>query len=708
MNGRKLEFAGMAVLGVAACGMAMVGPDTHPSLQHGLEISRAAGPNQAAAPEQAFPGAGRLDNPGSAPADAPFRSGVVAYVSGSGGEPWGMPGNVHALDDVFGAGNWTRLDFPTAVGNGLWDYGLILLEGGDGADAEFTTFVNTYRADMEAWVNTGGSLIINAARGGGGDLDLGFGITLHHAPSDTGTAADTSHPIYDGPYGFTGGFFEGAYLAHDYLTGAICLMTGDDGGSILAEKSSGAGHVIAGGLSLPFFGEHEFWSPNCAIMHRNMLAYAFDRAGELELKYLQPIDCEEGGYYSNLNSDSTPYVRYDDFICNATGAIGRVAFWGASYDHDIAQGCGATGNLQAIRIDFYEWLSGGPCGFLPGDLLCSYTIPAEQLQYVYECTWQNACDYYKYTVDLPEPCFQLEGQHFVLMIGGILLDPNDTCVFIWTPSTVVYGTAGASQDRLNSDWFCSEEDQAFELYTIVPGEDKYEQPPNCDDYLWFSNVNSNVNPWIRMDDFVCYQTGTIQTIVFWGNGWDISAQQECGLDNLPHFLVEIYKWIPEGPCNWMPGELLCSYTIPTEDLAPVYECTGPQGDCFRFTADLPEPCYQEEGVHYVLRIGAVVADPEDSCVFGWLPTPTIHGSVAASYDPWLNDWHCGDYDQSFALYTEIGEPCPWDFDGDGDVDTADLLHLLACWGTPCGDVDGDGDTDTADLLALLGAWGECP
>ena len=55
-----------------------------------------------------------------------------------------------------------------------------------------------------------------------------------------------------------------------------------------------------------------------------------------------------------------------------------------------------------------------------------------------------------------------------------------------------------------------------------------------------------------------------------------------------------------------------------------------------------------------------------------------------------------------------GEECPADFDGDGDVDTADLLHLLGAWGTPDGDVDGDGDTDTADLLALLAAWGECP
>jgi len=62
-----------------------------------------------------------------------------------------------------------------------------------------------------------------------------------------------------------------------------------------------------------------------------------------------------------------------------------------------------------------------------------------------------------------------------------------------------------------------------------------------------------------------------------------------------------------------------------------------------------------------------------------------------------------------ALFEWFGElPCPTDFDGDGEVDTADLLHLLAGWGTPDGDVDGDDDTDTADLLALLGAWGECP
>lgn len=50
-----------------------------------------------------------------------------------------------------------------------------------------------------------------------------------------------------------------------------------------------------------------------------------------------------------------------------------------------------------------------------------------------------------------------------------------------------------------------------------------------------------------------------------------------------------------------------------------------------------------------------------------------------------------------------------DLDGDGDVDTTDLLALLAAWG-PCppeaclADLDGDGHVGTADLLILLANW----
>jgi T5SS/PEP-CTERM-associated repeat protein len=48
-----------------------------------------------------------------------------------------------------------------------------------------------------------------------------------------------------------------------------------------------------------------------------------------------------------------------------------------------------------------------------------------------------------------------------------------------------------------------------------------------------------------------------------------------------------------------------------------------------------------------------------------------------------------------------------DVNGDGVVDTADLLQLLGAWGACEGcpeDINGDGLVDTADLLILLGNW----
>jgi hypothetical protein len=74
-------------------------------------------------------------------------------------------------------------------------------------------------------------------------------------------------------------------------------------------------------------------------------------------------------------------------------------------------------------------------------------------------------------------------------------------------------------------------------------------------------------------------------------------------------------------------------------------------------------------------------------------------------------------DADFALVISGGRTpssCPADVDGTGTVDTADLLVVLAGWGTyePCppyraADVDENCTVDTADLLAVLSAWGPC-
>ncbi len=59
---------------------------------------------------------------------------------------------------------------------------------------------------------------------------------------------------------------------------------------------------------------------------------------------------------------------------------------------------------------------------------------------------------------------------------------------------------------------------------------------------------------------------------------------------------------------------------------------------------------------------------------------------------------------------QILEPCPSDFNGDGEVDAFDLAELLGSWGSCFGcsaDLDGDGDVNAFDLAMLLGSWGGC-
>ena len=58
-------------------------------------------------------------------------------------------------------------------------------------------------------------------------------------------------------------------------------------------------------------------------------------------------------------------------------------------------------------------------------------------------------------------------------------------------------------------------------------------------------------------------------------------------------------------------------------------------------------------------------------------------------------------------HTKPVTSCLGDLTGDGLVNVADLLDLLAFFGTAQGDIDGDGVAAVSDLLVLLAAWGPC-
>lgn len=60
-----------------------------------------------------------------------------------------------------------------------------------------------------------------------------------------------------------------------------------------------------------------------------------------------------------------------------------------------------------------------------------------------------------------------------------------------------------------------------------------------------------------------------------------------------------------------------------------------------------------------------------------------------------------------ALIESFPRPCRSDLDRDGSIGFADVVLLLAGWGTADGDVTGDGTTDFADLVRVLALWGAC-
>jgi hypothetical protein len=169
--------------------------------------------------------------------------------------------------------------------------------------------------------------------------------------------------------------------------------------------------------------------------------------------------------------------------------------------------------------------------------------------------------------------------------------------------------------------------------------------------------------------------------------------------------------LTEGDCAtvdglWQGPDTTCEETV-----------CFPRGACCLADAtcedDLsPDECESAGGLfmgHETTCDGVECPEPEGACCLASGNCIVLSaGDCAIVAGDWAGPGtDCTDADEN-GTADACENDCPADFDGDGDVDTADLLHLLGAWGTPDGDVDGDGDTDTADLLALLAAWGDCP
>lgn len=87
-------------------------------------------------------------------------------------------------------------------------------------------------------------------------------------------------------------------------------------------------------------------------------------------------------------------------------------------------------------------------------------------------------------------------------------------------------------------------------------------------------------------------------------------------------------------------------------------------------------------------------------------TPTVAGLDADAAIPSPPAAYLVDYIDGVTGPARIIIRCPTDFDGDGLVDTRDVLAFLNAWTVrdPEADFNGDGLVDTRDVLAFLNAW----
>jgi hypothetical protein len=92
-------------------------------------------------------------------------------------------------------------------------------------------------------------------------------------------------------------------------------------------------------------------------------------------------------------------------------------------------------------------------------------------------------------------------------------------------------------------------------------------------------------------------------------------------------------------------------------------------------------------------------------------TTDLDGNPRFVDDPDTEDTGFGDPPIVDMGAFEFQIPCPWDLSGDGTVNVAELLIVIASWG-PCAgcpaDFNDDGFVNVVDLLALIANFGPCP
>ncbi len=204
--------------------------------------------------------------------------------------PWGQPDNVNHMNAIFGAGNWIQANFSTPPAT-IYVPGtqFVYIDGSDGNGVACTNYINANIALIEAWVNAGGRLFLNAAPNNGGVQAWGFGGTslnyINLIPNIINAVPGTvvtnlAHPINLGPYlpVDPNGQYTGNYYAHANVVGGGTTVMHDPTNpaiAVCAEKVWGTGLVFFGGMTTTFYHNNvvPLVNAHAVNLRRNIIFY---------------------------------------------------------------------------------------------------------------------------------------------------------------------------------------------------------------------------------------------------------------------------------------------------------------------------------------------------------------------------------------------------------------------------------------------------
>ena len=187
----------------------------------------------------------------------------VYYLRSSVIPPWDVTSNEVDMNEVFGFESWRNRTYQTIDMNRLLSpsTATIFMEGGDNNANALKSFLDSHRSAIMSWVSSGGRLFINTAPNQGGNIDLGFGVTLnfnmdYSTASNNGYAVSAEHPIFSQNLQPVGTSFAGGdAFSHGYMTGTgfNTVMVDDQNRPVLVELRYGSGLVLLGGMTVDIF-----------------------------------------------------------------------------------------------------------------------------------------------------------------------------------------------------------------------------------------------------------------------------------------------------------------------------------------------------------------------------------------------------------------------------------------------------------------------